>query len=259
MQGTPKKIVLLVNDSYFSYLLAKDLIDKHHSEIDKIVFSKAIKNSREKIFDIFKKASLRFFVYRVFVFFLTNFFYRKHTVGYLAKKYKICVTNIEKLKDFDFEGKMYDIGFAFNFDIIINEGFLRKIKKGVFNIHASKLPLDKGISPVLWAFARGDKEIWSTIYKIDKGIDTGDIFRQFRIDVQENDSAFSLYERVCQISGKELEQSFSELINEPTLQKPKEINFESYFSWPDKNFEKMLIANKRKLFKFMDLWISKKN
>ena len=160
-----KNIVLFVNDSYFSFLLAKAMIESNHSSISLIVFSKSTVSSLKKIVNIFKKVSLQYFLYRTFIHVMSVLLYKKKTVHYLADKYKIkkiYVNNSSSLNDNIVENS---IGFLFNFDIIIRKNVLSKFKKGIYNIHASKLPRDKGISPVLWAFARGDKEIWSSIYR----------------------------------------------------------------------------------------------
>lgn len=256
MNTEHRRIILLVNDSYFSYLLAHNLIKQRHEDISAIIFSESIKNSKRKIFSILRKSSKRFFVYRVFVQLLTIFFYRKYTVNHLAEKYKINTLSIEKLKDLEINIAKNTIGLAFNFDIVLTQKFIDKFDKGIFNVHASKLPLDKGISPVLWAFARGDSEIWSTIYKMDAGIDSGDVFKQIKIDVDKGDSAFSLYKKVCKISGAELNSCFEELFADPILTKQETLSNPSYFSWPDQKFEKMLRKSKRKLISTKDILIT---
>jgi len=255
-QENNKKNILLVNDSYFSYLLAKELIINRHYEIDRIIFSESTTGSYKKVFKIFKKASKSFFFYRVFVFILTKFIYRKRSIKYLASKYNIASVHTRDLKEFTQDKYRFDTGFAFNFDIVIRKQFLNMFTNGIYNIHASRLPQDKGISPVLWAFARGDREIWSSIYKMDAGIDTGDIFKQFAIGVKEGESAFSLYSRVCKISGKELFLNFDTLLNDNVkLEKQPILDSSSYLSWPDQNFDRMMKQSNRELFKISDLKI----
>ena len=199
-----KNIVLFVNDSYFSFLLAKAMIESNHSSISLIVFSKSTVSSPKKVLNIFKKVSLQYFLYRTFIQVMSVLLYKKKTVDYLADKYKIKKIYVNNSSSLNDNIVANSIGFLFNFDIIIRKNVLSKFKKGIYNIHASKLPRDKGISPVIWAFARGDKEIWTSIYKVDEGIDSGPLVKQFKILTLQNDTAFSLYNRVCIKSGETL-------------------------------------------------------
>ncbi len=249
-----KGIVLFVNDSYFSYLLAKDLINCNHNEIAKVVFSISTSSSLRKIFTIYKKVYKKYFLYRISVQLLTKLFYKKKSVEYLVKKYNIEYCHIKNIQELKNKVDNYSLGFAFNFDLILKDNILSKFKNGIFNIHASRLPQDKGISPVLWAFARGDNEIWSTRYKMDSGIDSGPILTQFQIPILTNDSAFSVYKRVCIESGKVFNNNFELLLNNKlVLSKQEEILNPTYFSWPNKIFSSMIKKSKRKLMNFKDV------
>lgn len=253
--ATNKNIILFVNDSYFSYLLAKDIIEKHHENIALIVFSKSTINSTAKIIDIYKKTSFNYFIYRTFIQVLSKTLYRNKSVKYLSGKFNIDTCDIFKANqlkekvEYDFAG----VGFAFNFDVIIRKDLLSKFEKGIYNIHASRLPEDKGISPVLWAFARGDEKIWTTIYKMDEGIDSGPIAKQFQTDVRSNDTSFSIYRRVCINSGNVLSGMVNDMLNnEIVLLDQTPASGSNYFSWPDKRFQKMMKTANRKMVKLRD-------
>ncbi len=251
-----KRKILLVNDSYFAYQSSKELIAKFSNEIEFVVFSNS-KSSVKGMSKILKKVSIKYFVYRVFIHFLSIFFLKKKSVKYLTKKHNIksfVVSSRKELMNLISEKSNSDIAFAFNFDIIINRFILDEFKKGIYNIHASKLPKDRGVSPVLWAFARGDKTIWSTIYKMNEGIDTGDICKQIDIDVYEFDTVFSIYKRVSHISGKLLCSIVEDLTlgkillkQQPTCEKP------NYCTWPNKEFDYLMKSSERKMIKLNDL------
>ena len=249
------KIVLFVNDSYFSYLLAKDLIISNADNISLIIFSKNTTNSFSKVFKIFNKASKRYFFYRLAIQILSKTLYRKKSVMYLANKLKIKKCFVETKNDLDYVLKNNGgLGFAFNFDMVLKSNMLSKFQKGVYNIHASKLPKDKGVSPLLWAFVRGDKHVWSTIYKMDDGLDTGPILKQFQISVNTNDTAFSLYRRVCVESGIHLNNLFDEINRSQVKLSNQTDEIESnYFSWPDKQFELMMSKSNKKFINIKDL------
>lgn len=252
--GINKNITLFVNDSFFAYCSARSIIEENSKNISLIVFSNS-KSQKKQIFNIFRKVSVKYFVYRGFIHFLSKCFFRKKTVKYLAKKYKIKVENVANKIELNNIIEDGFIGFAFNFDLILSKEIMDKFSKGVFNIHASKLPKDRGISPALWAYARGDKEIWSTIYKMDEGIDTGNIYKQFYVSVNENDTFFSIYTKISMLGGKVLSSVYKDGLEDNIILKSQNENLKStYLSWPDYKFDVMINRSKGRLFSVNNLF-----
>ena len=70
---------------------------------------------------------------------------------------------------------------------IIPENFLRIVKFGFINIHASLLPKWRGAAPIQRAIMNGDKKIGVSIMKIEKKLDSGPIFasKEFELDKNE--------------------------------------------------------------------------
>lgn len=251
--ATKKDIVLFVNDSYFSYLSAHKIIESNYNNIQAIIFSRATKSSKKRIFKILKKTSFSYFTYRSFVQLLSVVFYRNKSIRHLADRFKIKKIYVNNESELNNSINKAKIGLAFNFDLIIRRNIIDKFENGIFNIHASKLPMDKGISPVLWAFARGDEEIWSTIYQINEGIDSGPIAKQFQIPVLPSDTSFSLYKRVSLESGEVLNSLLGKISNGEIMLKKQSLDVVSnYFSWPDKHFQKMMNESNRRFIKLKD-------
>jgi folate-dependent phosphoribosylglycinamide formyltransferase PurN len=252
--GNNKNITLFVNDSFFAYCSAKSIIEENSQNISLIVFSNS-KSQKKQIFNIFKKVSLKYFIYRGFIHLITKKIFKKKTVRHLAEKHKINTINVVNKIELNDKIENSFIGFAFNFDLILNKEILIKFSKGVFNIHASKLPKDRGISPALWAYARGDKEIWSTIYEMDEGIDTGNIYKQFRVSVNDNDTLFSIYKKISLLSGKVLNSVYNDVLENKIILKSQNKNLETtYLSWPDQKFDTMIKKSKVRLFSVNNLF-----
>ena len=252
MKSTPK-FILLVNDSRFSWELAKPLLNRFSTQIDSIVFSSA-KNNSGKVWSIFKRTHFRYFFYRCFIELLAKLplIGKKLTIRNFCKKNSIKHFFSSDINtDKRIVADSGTVVILFNFDQIIKGNFLKKFDNNVYNIHASKLPHDKGISPALWSFARGDDEIWSSIYRVDTGLDSGALIRQFPIKVLAKDSAFSLYSRVCQISGNFLSEIADE-INDLELQPQVIVNDCHTWSWPDKTHRQMMKKSGRCFFSFRD-------
>lgn len=65
---------------------------------------------------------------------------------------------------------------------------------GTVNIHASLLPRYRGPAPIHRAIEAGEKESGITIFRIDEGIDTGEIIRQITIPIGATQTTPQLYE-----------------------------------------------------------------
>ena len=65
------------------------------------------------------------------------------------------------------------------------------------NIHGGKLPEYRGANVLNWAIINGEEEIGITFHSVDNSIDTGPIIHELSLEIKENDTAFTLRERLC--------------------------------------------------------------
>jgi|SRR5579871_312644 len=253
------KAALFVNDSYFAYLLAQPVLERFQRDIGLVVLSTRNTASPSRVRSIGSKTSREYFLYRSVVHCLSGFLgaIRGKSVEAAARRY-----GIRTMASPDFKASLpalraagpFDVGLAFNCDQKLDAELLALCSHGILNVHASKLPQDAGISPVLWAFARGDKTVWSTIYKMDTGIDTGPVLEQLEFAVAPEDTAFSLYQRVCADSGKVLAETLSRYLRGELAARPQpETSGRTYWSWPDDRHQQMMRASGRRFLRARDL------
>ena len=81
---------------------------------------------------------------------------------------------------------------AFVTEIIPDEA-LTAPTHGSIQYHPSLLPLHRGSSAINWAIINGDRETGLSIFWTDKGIDTGPILLQKRVEIGAEDTVGSLY------------------------------------------------------------------
>jgi methionyl-tRNA formyltransferase len=67
---------------------------------------------------------------------------------------------------------------------------------GTFNLHASLLPRYRGAAPINRAVMNGDTETGVTTFFLKHEIDTGDILRQERITIGEDENVESVHDRL---------------------------------------------------------------
>jgi len=72
---------------------------------------------------------------------------------------------------------------------------------GWLNLHFSLLPKWRGAAPVQWAILEGDEVSGITIFKLDKGMDTGPIYIQEEIHIGDEASTEELLELMAHRGG----------------------------------------------------------
>ncbi|MBT8185689.1 MAG: methionyl-tRNA formyltransferase [Eudoraea sp.] len=96
---------------------------------------------------------------------------------------------------------------------------------GTFNLHASLLPDYRGAAPINWAIINGEVETGVTTFFIDEKIDTGAIILQEKEEIDTEDTAGTLHDKLM-IKGAELVLKTVELIAKdkvvPQIQKVPE-------------------------------------
>ena len=84
---------------------------------------------------------------------------------------------------------------AVHFPYIFPSEVLSVPRIGVLNLHPAFLPYNRGWHTASWAILEGSP-IGATLHFMDEGVDTGDVVHQRRIEVEPDDTADSLYQRL---------------------------------------------------------------
>ncbi len=88
-----------------------------------------------------------------------------------------------------------DVAILAAYGTIISKKIINHFPKGILNVHPSLLPEFRGASPVQSTLVSG-KPAGATIIKIDEKVDHGQIVRQFRDEVTEQDTTKTLRNRL---------------------------------------------------------------
>lgn len=72
---------------------------------------------------------------------------------------------------------------------------------GTINLHASLLPRYRGPAPIHRAIEAGETETGVTTFRIDKGVDTGNIILQKSLSIGDSESTPQLYDRLSALGA----------------------------------------------------------
>ena len=75
---------------------------------------------------------------------------------------------------------------------------------GWLNVHFSMLPRWRGAAPVQWAILEGDANTGISIFKLDKGMDTGPVYYQEEVEIGHSDTTNELLERMSHLAGNRI-------------------------------------------------------
>ncbi|UOB17838.1 methionyl-tRNA formyltransferase [Abyssalbus ytuae] len=72
---------------------------------------------------------------------------------------------------------------------------------GTFNLHASLLPDYRGAAPINWAIINGETKTGVTTFFIDEKIDTGEMILQKEVEINNNDTAGTLHDKLMNVGA----------------------------------------------------------
>lgn len=95
-----------------------------------------------------------------------------------------------------------DVIFSFYYRQMIGQDILDIAPAGAYNLHGSLLPAYRGRAPVNWVLVRGEKKTGVTLHHMVKKADAGDIVGQKAVDIAFEDTAVTLYGKMCEASRR---------------------------------------------------------
>jgi len=126
-----------------------------------------------------------------------------------------------------------DVIFCFGWSSLIKKDILAVAPMGIVGYHPTKLPINRGRHPLIWALALGLKESASTFFFMDEGVDTGDMLSQVDFEISYQDDARNLYDKVVETALIQIEE-FIPALEKGTYTRIKQNEKESN-SWRKRN------------------------
>lgn len=99
---------------------------------------------------------------------------------------------------------------------------LQSAKIAAVNVHGSLLPKYRGGAPIQYALINGDQKTGVTIMEMVKQMDAGDIYAQEAIDIDENDTAGTLFEKLSLLGRDLLLKTLPQIIANPENKKAQD-------------------------------------
>ena len=262
------RILILSNDHMYSNIALKDFLKENHKDMVGIIFPDFVvsgKSFLQSVGFLLKKKCGMFYAYKWFE---DNVYRIKTLLGlgklnfysHYSKKYDFPIFKTLNINDEEtiklIKKLKPDVIYSVSYPQKIKEEVLKIPKKGCINFHDSLLPQYRGMCAYFWITANNEKKGGVTAHYIDKELDTGEIVLQKEYNIASNDSMQKTYYKSSKLIGKMIFEVHNKL-KEDKIKSYHQKNYkESYFSWPNDEGQKLFKKNKKKIFRFVELWNS---
>jgi len=122
-----------------------------------------------------------------------------------------------------------DIIFSFYYRHMIGKDILSIPPSGAYNLHGSLLPAYRGRVPVNWVLVNGEKKTGITLHHMTEKPDAGDIVGQKAVDIDFDDTARTLYGKLCKAAGILLGEILPLIREDKAPRTPQDLTKGSYF------------------------------
>lgn len=136
----------------------------------------------------------------------------------IADKYNIPYLEVDsvkdkRLKDYSQEIKKInlDLFLVLGWYYMVPKSIRRLAKYGSWGIHASLLPKYAGGAPLNWAIINGEKEAGVSLFRMEDGVDDGDIISQKSFEIDYKDTIKEVYEKATLASKKILSETLENM------------------------------------------------
>ncbi|MBC7794955.1 MAG: methionyl-tRNA formyltransferase [Clostridia bacterium] len=97
-----------------------------------------------------------------------------------------------------------DVAVVAAYGRILPPSILEIPRYGCINLHASLLPRHRGAAPIAYAIWKGDKETGVGIMRMEEGLDTGPVYAEARLPIEDFDTTGTLTVKLAQSGAKAL-------------------------------------------------------
>lgn len=142
----------------------------------------------------------------------------------LAEKYNIKCYQPNKISEIYDELAQLDFDFLLTaaFGQYIPEKILNLPKRAALNIHGSLLPKYRGAAPIQHSLLNGDKKTGINLIYMVKEMDAGNILKSSEIEIVEEDTSDSLFNKLSILSAQNItkwlkeiyENNFNEIVQD---------------------------------------------
>jgi methionyl-tRNA formyltransferase len=122
-----------------------------------------------------------------------------------------------------------DTIFSFYYRNLLKKEILAIPSSGAYNLHGSLLPAYRGRSPVNWVLVNGEERTGVTLHAMLEKPDAGEIFGQKEVRIEFEDTAYTLFRKLCDKAKELLDEVLPLIQNGTAMHVPQDLKKGSYY------------------------------
>lgn len=136
----------------------------------------------------------------------------------IAQEHGIPLLKINNINDPEVVETVREMGidwlFVIGWSQIVKPELLDTPKKGCIGMHPTLLPMGRGRASVPWAILKGLDKTGVSMFKLDEGVDTGELLGQIEIPMRADMNATELYAAVNRAHVELIEKYWEEIVED---------------------------------------------
>ena len=121
-----------------------------------------------------------------------------------------------------------DIAIVVAYGQIIPKEYLKLVKKGFINIHASLLPKWRGAAPIQRSIMNLEKETGVSIMKIEERLDAGPVCNSYKVDIEIDDNSETIGEKLSALAAEKILDNIDKILEDKQKFKDQNHNEATY-------------------------------
>ena len=121
---------------------------------------------------------------------------------------------VKTLRNFSMDtlnGLVFKFLVTVDFGLLVPKSFLSLPEIAPVNIHASLLPKFRGAAPLQWAILSGENQTGISYMKMDEGLDTGCVYKQIAVPLDDSITYTDLRGIIAELSSKTVVETLTEI------------------------------------------------
>jgi methionyl-tRNA formyltransferase len=121
-----------------------------------------------------------------------------------------------------------DLIVSMHYPAIFKPAILKVPSMGCVNIHPSKLPRGRGMTPSFWYLYLGRDTAWTTLHYLDSGVDSGDVIAYGKISITDEDTGTTVSRRLSEAAWRIFRDNLPEIISGKAARHEQDLSKGSY-------------------------------
>ena len=258
-----ERISILCSNEFVARYILRNILAEHADWAISCICVSEKEFFLQRVITTFRRSGLKYTLFQILNQFVHLIYLRGYNIRKIAKKLAIPILSIKNINNAAVIEKLA----SFNIDLIVSIQFDQIIKKSVFaiskygiiNFHKAMLPKYRGMAPLFWALLNMEKSVGVTVHYMDLAIDTAPILVQMPIEVEHDDTLFSLYEKCAAVAPGAIKTALRLIDDTRSHAIAQDDNKASYFSNPTRNDVRQFLKNGNRFISIKNLFTVRKN